>query len=271
MSPEAIEVYLAKYPDTSSREELTKIIADLKAAAQTRAQQKAGQEKKRSELEALQKKKSRNVWLRVGAGLLGLALAVPGVLFYLRRRPVEEPEIIDEEVEDFLGAGGDPIKSVSDYGPGRYEDIIGVARKPEDPELPDSPPAGLNPDEPVALPDPEWAEKQDPKPPEDEGSVFLKTKDAMRREPSAEPPAGAEGPQQAGRAPGPDPQAAEEVIDLSDRDTDFKVELEDIPEAPAPEQPAQPRAEPDSVDSSDGDLPDLIADEETIRRRGGGV
>ncbi len=268
---EAIEAFLAKYPNTSYREELTQVTADLKAAAQTRAQQKSEQEKKRRELDAVQSKTSRKLWLGVGAGLLGLALAVPGVFFFLRRRSVEEPDIVDEEVEDFLGGGAEEERSLADFGPGRYEDIMGVERKPENPELPDSPPAGSNPDEPVALPTPEWAEKKPPEPSEDEGSAVLKTADTLPDSPFPEPPVEEARPQQAGRAPGPDPQAAEEVIDLSDRDTDFKVELEDIPEAPATEQPAEPSAEPDSVDLSDGDLPDLFADEETIRRRGGRV
>ncbi len=266
----AMEAFLGKYPDTPYREQLTQAMAELNAAAQARAQKKAELEKKRREQAAIEKTKSRKLWISVGAGLLGLALIGAAVIFFLRRRTQEEPEIIDEEVEDFLGEAAAEGRSLSDYGPGRYEDIVGVEREPETLELPDGPASERNPDEPMALPNPEWADKKPPEPPEDDGSVFLKAEDALRGEPSPAPAAPKPGVRQAGGAPEAHPPSADEVIDLSDGDTDFKLELEDIPEAPSPEQAAGPAAEPDSVDLSDGDLPDLFADEETIRRRGGG-
>ncbi len=267
----AMEAFLAKYPETSYREDIMGTMADLQAAARARTQQKAEQDRRRRELEAAQQKESLKLWLGVGAGLLGLALAGAGVLFFLRRRAAVEPDIIDDEVEDFLGAGAGENVSLSDYGPGRYEDIIGVDRKAENPELPDSPPAGPKVDEPAALPTPEWAEKKSAEPSDSEDSAFRKAAATLRTDSSPDPIVHETETPPAGGTPSPDPEVPEEVIDLSDGDTDFKVELEDIPEAPQREPRGRSADEEETVDLSDGDFPDLLADEETIRRRGGKV
>ncbi len=267
-----MEAFLKEYSESSFQKDLTERIAMLQARAESRARMR--QARQRQKMRKLQeervksKRRRRTILFSVG-GLVGLA--IPALFLILRRRRKEDVPSPDIDFSEVPFEESPAVPAREPKGPIRYEDIIGVPRHADSLALPEPDgKRGDDPDDRFALPEPEPGE----------------TAATTKRDSVVPAPSGADGGPERERVLGesgdkriaPDPgekggsdavDAEEDVVDLSNHESEFKLELEEIP-GKADRAGAEPSFREEEIDLSEGDLPHLLDDEETRRRRGGG-
>ncbi len=269
-----IEAFLKAYPDSTHRGDLEARIAEMAAEAEAAAQKKLEAKNRAAALEAAKAELRRKRLIQFGGigGVLALLAAAVVVFIKISARR-KAAALLLAELDDELGAEGEgegegapELYQTWENGPVRYEDLLGVERKPTPESLPGVAEAkGIGVDAQAALPGPEGENPGEGETSEGEGiSPFME--DVL---------AGGGGSViQLGSDEGSEPAESdgEEVIDLSDHETDFKLELEDIPEEK--EEGSRPRenAGPQEFDPEDLDFSEILegSEDEAKRRRGGG-
>jgi hypothetical protein len=260
-----METFLHANPDSTFRHEIEDHLAHLVSVHKVKAQEEMEKKEKSKRLMELEASKKQKRWIFIASVLSALIVAVIVTFLLLRKRRVSALSDIRSEMlgedESETGARDGTATSGSSV---RYEDLIGAPKKSDSgrDEI-----KALDHDRPISLPNPEDISKQseeDQNPEEPEESPFKKeTSPGVQDSDSIilgyngkETPA-AEAPE------------SENEIDLSDHDTDFKLELEDVPEE-REESGGHETSTEGELDLSEGDLPDMFEDEEVRRRRGGG-
>jgi hypothetical protein len=278
-----IEAFLKANPESAFRQELEESLAGLVSQSEERARTELEKQKQAKSRMALEASKKRKRWIFI-ASIMGILIAAVLVtLLLLRKRwsaasvpgsarteemePNEmEPNAMEpNEMEP--NAKIEAARYTSD-GSVRYEDLIGVPRKDDTPSLPGQEGIrALDHDRPMSLPNPEDLSKQAE---EDEDleetgeSVFQNARSSDAKD-SDSIILGYDGQ----KGPPSHADGSESEVDLSDHETDFKLELEDAPKE-SEEAGINEASLEDELDHDKSDLPDMFDDEEIKRRRGGG-
>ncbi|MDX1764800.1 MAG: hypothetical protein R3231_10800, partial [bacterium] len=266
-----IEAFLTANPDSKFRGELEGLIAELTAKAEAAAKEKLEAQKRAKELAAAQAQLRRKRLIQFGGlGALLTLLAVAVVAFMKISARRKAAALLLAQLDDELGAEGDEAPELYETwekGPVRYEDLLGIERNPESGALPGGDETkGIAGNTQPALPEPERAGPDDGDIHDGDGiSPFME--DGPRGHDGTVIPLGVE------EDPKPADSGEDEVIDLSDHETDFKLELEDIPEEGEQKNSRGPRnVGTQEFDPEDLDFSGILDGEgdETKRRRGGG-
>jgi len=262
-----LRTFAEKVSDPALQESLQERIAALQDQAEKRRQRKLQEQARAEQRAEAQSRAKRKRWMMLLGGL-GLA-AVGGLVIFLilhRRR-----KTVKVNMEDDLEATVSELEKQTEaktVASGiRYEDLVGAPKRSGSMALPaPDEGSGSDPKRPAALPEPEQPEEVLSDEAEEE-SFFLQDSQEGEAAPMSESavdviPLGYDG--RDGAAP------EKEVIDLSDHETDFKLELEDVSEEEeTPHHAPSASANESELDFSDGDLPDFMDDNERKKRRGG--
>ncbi len=269
-----IEAFLKANPESIFRQELEESLAGLVSQSEERARtelEKQKQAKRRMALEASEKRKR---WILIASimGVLIAAVFVTLLLLRKRRSAASDPGPARfEEMEPKVMEPHAEVEAAKDKSDGsvRYEDLIGVPRKDDTPSLPGQEgPIALDHDRPMSLPNPEDLSKQaeEDEDLEETGESMFQEDRSSDAQDSDSIILGYDGQ----KGPPSHVDGSESEVDLSDHETDFKLELEDAAkeseEAGVNEAPLE-----DEPDLDKSDLPEMFDDEEIKRRRGGGL
>ncbi len=264
-----LQTFAEGVSDPAFQKSLEERIAALQQAAEKRRAQKLQQKTLAEQRTEAESRSKRNRWMMLIGGL-GLA-ATGGLAVFLllrqRRKTMKVP--MEDDLEAAISEMEEKTVPQTDASGVRYEDLVGAPKRSGSMALPgpdDGPVAGSK--GPAALPEPDQPEEASGD--EEEESFFLNDQQENEAVPEPEPsevviPLGYENDEGNGASP------EKEVIDLSDHETDFKLELEDVSEEEeeAPQGDTADTESEKACDFTDGDFPDLMDDEERKKRRGG--
>jgi hypothetical protein len=267
----AIEAFLQKTSEPSFHEVLEGRLATLQAKVQSNIQQKKQQQEKAQRIAAEQAQQSHSRWTLLLGVVVGIAMVVILVVFFLWKRKRKVPPVtLEEDLKEAMSEmeGEDHYQTPGEGV--RYEDLVGVPKKSNSMALPD-------PAKPAALPEPEVSGGEHDETDEEEDSPFLReTAEASGREKPGEDKEdvialGFDSKGQDGSG------VEKDVVDLSDPEGDFKLELEEDPpekgekhETTTPITEEMDRVAHRDLGLSGGDFPDFMDDEERKKKRGGG-
>jgi hypothetical protein len=269
-----IETFLKESPDSAFREELEEHLAVLQAEKEAATQKKLEQQKRTQQVaaERTQARRKRFVQISGSVAAVLLVFAVGWVLMRARLRRKASKRLIEELDEAMESEDERPeLYDTFESGPVRYEDLVGVEKTAQRNALPG--PGGeakSRPGAPAALPAPERESDADETDGQEEFSPFVGEGVGDPEETVIH--LGADEVLPAGD------EIEEKVVDLSDDETDFKLELEDIDDGsadhPEPVGSIGENGEGDfeqGLDMDEVDFTELLTeDEEEIKRRRGG-
>ena len=268
-----IEAFLAAHPESPYQQELEEQIAQLKSQAEVRAKAKKEQDLKAKERQMLEAQQKKTLWTRILSGVGVLVVLVIAGLLVLRKKRLAAQAALAASAEEVLASERIAMPS-KEAGPIRYEDLIGAPRKDDNLSLPElEGVSAWDKNKPMSLPEPE--KKMDDS--GDHVSEFItddleKQEDVSFAENDESVIAmGFDG----GGGSISSAADSEKEIDLSDHDTEFKLELEDVPDESEDisnecEQGIEDKTLDKKMDLSGGDLPNMFDDDEIKKRRGGG-
>ena len=222
-----IETYLHDYPQSAYRRGLENRLAQLVSESEAKAKAKQEQELKKKKLQELEAKKRHRFWMVLlsVAGLL--SVSVPAALFFVKKRKAGMTASGKGVTESKKGLPQEEYGQKSPFKkePVRYEDLISTPRN-RDPQSASGSETTLALDHKTqfSLPEPEKKggssseEETDPLKDQFENASFAKEETAI--------PMG----YKEDKGPDEKPSSYERTIDLSDHETDFNLELEDVPE-----------------------------------------
>ncbi|NOY53973.1 MAG: hypothetical protein GXP58_10225 [Deltaproteobacteria bacterium] len=262
--------FAGKVSDSALQKRLQDRIHALQKSAEQRRERKLQQQAQAAQRAAVQAraKHHHRMLLLWGVGLV--AVVGLAVFLVLLRKWKTVKVITEDDRKPAVPEPEEPSVPQKASAGVRYEDLVGAPKRSGSMALPG--PEGASASGmsgPAALPEPGRPEGGG----DDEGeeeSFFLNDTQKQEAAPAPESP---EDVISLGYDAGEENGASseKEVVDLSDPETDLKLELEEVSEedeAPCADPPV-PGSER-VYDFSDGDLPDLMDDDERKKRRGGG-
>lgn len=226
-----IETYLHEYPQSAYRKELENRLARLVSESEAKAKAKQEEELKTRKLQELDARKKHRFWVLFFSFVGVLVLSVAAAVFFFRER-IEEMVASLRGVRKAMGGhevGGEKSKGAEPktsfkQEPPRYEDLISTPQNRDPMASPDSETTrALEQGTPFSLPGPDG----------EAGAFSADEETDLLRDEAGHFSLGEEkttipvSHKEEGN-PGVDSSQYDRMIDLSDHETDFSLELEDV-------------------------------------------
>jgi len=271
-----LQSFAEEVKDPALQKRLQDRIQVLQKAAEQRRERKLQQQAQAAErAEAASRVKHHHLMLLFwGLGLIVLVGLTVFLVLLQRRKTVKFPTEDDREPLIPVSEKEEPVVPRKTSAGVRYEDLVGAPKRSGSTALPG--PEGAftsGAGGPAALPEPRRPEEETDEGGE-EGSFFMNDTRQEDAAPASESVEGVISLGYEGENDGKGASPGKEVIDLSDHETDFKLELEDVDEevkeAETPSAAPADSGNEMEIEFEDGDLPDFMDDDERKKRRGGG-